>query len=57
MVKLASGVAVCSREGVYHARLRRLGTKKDVGLKSGAPSSLWILIQREQRNRITKVVP
>jgi hypothetical protein len=57
MVKSVLGVAVCNREGVYHARLRRLGTKKDVGIKSGVPSSLWILFQREQRNRITKVVP
>ena len=27
MVKLQRGVGVCNREGVYHARLRRLGTE------------------------------
>lgn len=27
MVKSWQGVAVCNREGVYHTRLRRLGTE------------------------------
>lgn len=27
MVKLHTGVAVCNREGVYHTRMRRLGTE------------------------------
>lgn len=57
MVKLSLGVAVCNREGVYHARLRRLGTKKDAGINPGVPSSLWVLSQHQQRNSITKVVP
>lgn len=56
-MKFSLGVAVSNCEGVYHARLRRLGTKKDAGIRSAVPSSLWILFQREKRNSFIPLVP
>jgi hypothetical protein len=42
MVKLSVGVAVNTREGVYHARLRRLGTEGRWGNPDRSFESIWV---------------
>lgn len=50
MVKYVPGVAVLNREGVDHARLRRLGTEGSDRQRSVAPSNRRTVVCRNQRN-------